>query len=59
MKIDMPAVKRSFNAIPTQLTEKQFNEFFLPHLPKGKRGPPTKIKTFKIFNYILCILHSA
>lgn len=58
MKIDRPSIKRSFNVIPTQLTEKQFDEFFLPHLSKGKRGPSTKIKTFKIFNYILCVLHT-
>lgn len=43
--------------IPVQLTEEQFNEFVLTHLPSKRRGPPYKISRFKIFNYILMILY--
>ncbi len=37
--------------IPVQLTEVQFNEFILRHLPIRKRGPRYKISDFKICNY--------
>ena len=43
--------------IPVQLTEKQFNEFVLKHLPKKGRGPNYKISRYKIFNYILKLLY--
>ena len=44
--------------IPVKLTEDQFNEFILRHLPIRKRGPRYKISDFKIFNYILYFLHT-
>ena len=44
--------------IPVKLTEDQFNEFILRHLPTRKRGPGYKISDFKIFNYILYFLHT-
>lgn len=47
-----------FKTIPTQLTEKQFNLFVLPHLSKGKRGPRSKLPFFKTFNYILKLIHT-
>lgn len=50
--------KPVYKTIPTQLTEKQFNEFVFPHLTKGKRGPKPKIALYKIFNYILYVLHT-
>ena len=51
-------ILREFKAIPTQLSEEQFNLFVLPHLSKGKRGPHSKLSFFKIFNYILKLLHT-
>src|ERR1700730_15800036 len=39
--------------IPTQLGLAQFEEFVLPHLSVGSRGPAPKLSLFKIFNYIL------
>lgn len=45
-------------AIPVELTEAQFNEFFLEHIKLGVRGPKIKIPLFKIFNYILYVLHT-
>ena len=44
---------RKNKAIPVKLTEEEFNEFILPFLWKGKRGPKPKIPLYKIFNYIL------
>jgi hypothetical protein len=40
-------------AIPTQLGFAQFEQFVLPHLSVGRRGPAPKLSLFKIFNYIL------
>ena len=45
--------KSLYNKIPIALKESEFNEFVLPHLKKGARGPSKKISFFKIFNYIL------
>ena len=42
-----------YNKIPTALSENEFNEFVLPHLKTGRRGPNKKISLFKLFNYIL------
>ncbi|KKB96170.1 hypothetical protein SZ25_00726 [Candidatus Arcanobacter lacustris] len=50
--------KRVFKAIPTKLTEVQFNEFVLPHLKKGARGPEKKVSFYKLFNYILKLMHT-
>ena len=47
-----------FNEIPSKLTEKQFNEFFLRHLSCPKKGPKGKISFFKTFNYILYFLYT-
>jgi len=47
-----------YKVIPTQLTEMQFNQFVLPHLSKGKRGPATKLSFYKIFCYILILLYT-
>jgi len=52
------AKKPKYNWIPTNLTEKQFDEFFLPHLSQPKRGPEPKITLFKTFNYILHVLYT-
>ena len=46
-----------WQAIPTKLSEAQFEEFVLPHLSRGRRGPPPTLPLRKIFNYILQILY--
>jgi hypothetical protein len=48
----------SWKAIPTQLTQAQFNEFVLPHLKTGTRGPQPKLDLHRIFNYILKLLYT-
>jgi transposase len=50
--------KKQYNKIPTAMSESEFNEFVLPHLKKGTRGPVKNISFFKLFNYILKLLHT-
>ena len=52
------ATKSLYNRIPTALKENEFNEFVLPHLKKGSRGPDKKISFYKLFNYILKLMHT-
>ena len=51
-------IMRRYNKIPTALSENEFNEFVLPHLKRGTRGPSKKISLFKLFNYILKLMHT-
>src|SRR5260370_219493 len=45
------------HGIPVQLSDAQFDEFVLPHLTRGHRGPMPKLPLRKIFNYILKMLY--
>ena len=49
---------KKYKRIPVQMQECEFNEFVSHHLTRGKSGPSTKITYFKIFNYILKVLHT-
>ena len=51
------AQSQSWQSIPTSLTLEQFEEFVLPHLTKGSRGPQPKLPLHEIFNYILKLLY--
>ena len=44
--------------IPTHLTLEQFEEFVLPHLHLGSRGPQPKLSLHTLFNYILRLLYT-
>ena len=46
------------NTLPTKLTEKQFEQFFLPFLSLPKRSRKPKAPLHRIFNYILYQLHT-
>ena len=46
-----------WQAVPTQLELAEFDQFVLPHLSIGSRGPAPKLSLYKIFNYVLKILH--
>ncbi len=48
---------QSWNWIPTHLTIEQFEQFVLPHLYVGSRGPQPKLSLHTIFNYILKLLY--
>jgi transposase len=39
------------------LSLEQFEQFVLPHLRRGRRGPPPTLPLHKIFNYILRVLY--
>lgn len=47
------AENQRWQAIPTQLDLAAFEQFVLPHLSPGSRGPAPKLSLHKIFNYIL------
>ena len=51
------AGSRRGQGIPTQLGLALFEQFVLPHLSTGRRGPAPKLGLFKIFNYILQLLY--
>jgi transposase len=44
--------------LPKQVSRALFNTYIRPHLSKAKRGPKGKCSLYKIFNYILYVLHS-
>jgi hypothetical protein len=46
-----------WQAIPTKLSLEQFEEFVLPHLSMGRRGPPPTLSLHKVFNYVLQLLY--
>lgn len=50
--------KKYFNKLPTKVSRKDFNQYVKPFLSRGKRGPKLKISRYKIFNYILYVLHT-
>ena len=47
------AQSQQWQWIPTHLTVEQFEEFVLPHLPKGSRSLQPKLSLNEIFNYTL------
>ena len=51
------AKRQPRQGIPTNLSVAQFEQFVLPHLSKGRRGPATKLNWHAIFNYILRLLY--
>jgi transposase len=51
------AQTQQWQTIPTHLTLEQFEEFVLPHLHIGSRGPQPKLSLHAIFNYILKLLY--
>jgi transposase len=51
------AQSQSRQGIPTHLTLEQFEEFVLPHLHIGSRGPQPKLSLHVLFNYILKLLY--
>jgi hypothetical protein len=50
--------KTCYNKLPTQVLQKDFNRYVLPYLSKGKRGKKPKLSYYKIFNYVLYVLHT-
>lgn len=50
--------KPIYNGIPKQVSRKDFNKYIDPHLSRPKKGPKPKLSLYKIFNYILYVLHT-
>src|SRR3989344_8385391 len=50
--------KKKYNELPTRVTEKEFEQFFLPFLSLPKRSKKLKVPLCRIFNYILYQLYT-
>jgi len=44
--------------LPVKVSREDFNKYIKPCLSQGTRGPNPKISHYKIFNYILYVLHT-
>jgi transposase len=51
------AKSEQWQGIPTKLSCRQFEQFVLPHLSTGSRGPAPKLSLHALFNYILQLLY--
>jgi hypothetical protein len=58
METETNEKKLIYNEIPKQVSRKDFNKYINPHLRKPKKGPKPKLSFYKIFNYILYVLHT-
>lgn len=47
-----------FHQIPTEVSRRDFNRYITPHLKRPHKGPKPKLSLYKIFNYILYVLHT-
>ena len=47
-----------YHRLPTKVTRKDFNRYIAPHLKRPKTGPKPKLSLYKIFNYMLYVLHT-
>ncbi|MBI1923449.1 transposase [Candidatus Poribacteria bacterium] len=47
-----------YNSLPKPVSRKDFNRSINPHLKKRFKGPKPKGSFYKIFNYILYVLHT-
>src|SRR5215510_16111004 len=47
-----------YNRMPRRVSRKDFNRYIAPYLQRPKKGPKPKLSLYKIFNYILYVLHT-
>jgi len=50
--------KKLSTALPQKVSRKKFNKYIRMHLSRGSRGPKPKLSHYKIFNYVLYVLHT-
>lgn len=50
--------KRTYNKLPVKVSRREFNHHILPHLRLPIKGPKPKLSPYRIFNYILYVLHT-
>ena len=54
IKSQRPSKKpKDYNKLPKKVSEKEFNQYFLPFLSLPKRSRKPKLPLWKVFNYIL------
>ena len=53
-----PQDKLRYNNLPKKVSRKEFNQYIASSLRKPTKGPKSKISSYKIFNYILYVLHT-
>ena len=58
MKTEANGKEQQYNEIPKQVSRKDFNRYISPHLRKRYKGPKPKLSYYKIFSYILYVLHT-
>lgn len=58
MKKEVCLTAKTSNKLPVKVSRADFNKYIDPYLSRGKRGPKTSISRYKIFNYILFVLHT-
>jgi hypothetical protein len=60
MDTQLKTTERAFvyNHIPTQVSRQDFNRYIAPYLQRPQKGPQPKLSLYKIFNYILYVLHT-
>ena len=56
-QLETPTSSFVYHRIPTQGSRKDFNRDIKPHLTRPKTRPKPKLSLYKIFNYILSVLH--
>jgi transposase len=54
----MKKSKKDYNPLVKRVSQKEFNQYILPQLRKPVKGPKPKLSLYKIFNYILYVLHT-
>ncbi len=47
-----------YNKLPIKISQNEFNQHITSNLSKTIKGPKPKISRYKIFNYILYVLHT-
>jgi len=50
--------KDKWGKMPVKVCRKDFNKYIDPYLSRSFKGHQTKISRYKIFNYILFVLHT-
>ncbi len=53
-----PTPKLRWDTLPKQVSRRDFNQSIKPHLKRPVKGPTPKLSLYKIFNYILYVLHT-
>lgn len=53
-----PNVYPQWKTLPVRVSRKDFNKYIDLYLSRSTRGPKTKISRYRIFNYILEVLHT-